>query len=93
MPQVKEKVATDMSLPELMGSITQRILTVLEQGDTATKQSTIGNCRNDLRSWYESQPSDKRKEMAKDYKRIMQNYKNVAEQLNFDLVSLTAQDS
>lgn len=92
--QTKEKIKAveDMTLPELLGTITQRVLTVLESGDVTNKQNEIQGCRNDLRLWYESQPMDKRKEMAKDSKRIMQNYKNIGEQFYFDLVNLTAQD-
>lgn len=91
-PQPKEKRVEELSLPELMANITRRILTVLESGDVNTKQSEINGCRQDLRLWYETKPADVRKEIGKDAKRIMQNFKNVGEQFYSDLVGLTAQD-
>lgn len=90
--QTKEKQITEYTLPELMAAITKRILTVLESTDTASKQAEINGCRNDFRLWFEGQPTDKRKELAKDYRRIIMNYKNIGEQLYFDIVSLTAGD-
>jgi len=88
----REKSVTEMTLPELLSVITKRVLTTLEQGDTAAKQNEINGCRNDLRLWYENQPVAKRRDIAKDSRRIMQNYRNIGEQFNSDLVSLTAQD-
>lgn len=88
----KEKPVSELTLPELMGNITRRILTVLENDDVNAKQAEINGCRQDLKMWYENMSVDKRKDIAKDLKRIMQNYKNIGEQFYFDLVSLTAQD-
>lgn len=82
----------DMTLPDLLASITRRLLNVLENGDVSSKQTEINLCRSDLKAWYDSRPATMRKEVAKDARRILQNYRNIGEQLHSDVTTITAQD-
>jgi ribosome recycling factor len=49
-------------------------------------------CKTNLRLWYESQSVENRKEVAKDAKKTMENFKLVAEQCFQELVMLTLSD-
>jgi hypothetical protein len=90
-----------MTLPDVMGLITRRMLTVLVTDNVVGKQTELGNSRVDLRDWYESQrPSDgsedvlkeNRRDFAKKVRKVFEHYRNVTEELNMAIGQLTAGD-
>ncbi len=89
---MKTKGVQDMTLPELVGNITTRILTALDGQDQGDKGIVVAAGRRDLRLWYEAQSVENRKDIAKAARKTIENFKSVSEQLWSDIGFLVAQD-
>ena len=92
VPQAMTKGIQHLTLPELVGQITTKILTALESPDQGAKGAVVADGRRDLRVWYESQSVEHRQEIAKKSRKTIENFKSVAEQLWSDIGLLVAQD-
>ena len=92
MPQENAKGVQFITLPELVGQITTRILIALDGQDQGEKGVVVSAARKDLRLWYEAQSVENRKEVAKSARKTIENFKSVSEQLWSDIGFLTAQD-
>lgn len=82
----------DMSLPEVTGLLTTRIMKALQGSDSATIQATIKTATSDLEVWYESQPLTGRRDLAIAAKRSMEQFRLISEQLFHTMVTLTLKD-
>ena len=80
------------TLPELLGAMTTELLTAL-QGDTpGPKQATIQKCLRSMRIWYEGQPVEGRKELARTARKQLEQFKMVGEQFFQEMMTISAQD-
>lgn len=91
-PKKGETVIQEMSLPVLMGNITQRIMSALAGDSAPEKQQAVASCTRDLRIWYESQPVEDRKERGKAARKAMEQFKMISEAMYQELVTVSAQD-
>ena len=82
----------EVTLPNLIGKVTASILTALASGIDSVKGEAVTAGRREIRLWYESQSVEDRKEIAKNVRRIGEQYKQVSEQLHLDIVTLAMQD-
>jgi hypothetical protein len=88
----KEKPVQEMSLPTLLGLLTQRLLTAHEGTDAGAKQAEEPNLRRDLRLWYEAQPIEDRKAFASKARKTAERYKLLGEVVSQELLTLSMQD-
>jgi hypothetical protein len=89
----QEQPTPPKTLPQLMGDITQDLLTALQGTDTGAKQRAIADGIRRLRIWYDAQPVDGRRELARASRKNMENFKLVAEQFFQEMMSISAQDA
>jgi hypothetical protein len=90
---VAKKPAEKIEMTELLGRIVTRILGALEKEDVGERQAELMAARRELRIWYESQSVAERKEVVRHVRKTAENFKQVAEQIHVDIVSLLMQDS
>ena len=91
---IEENVTTPRptTLPELLGRMTETLLTALQGDQPAPKQQAIQGCLRDMRIWYDSQPVEGRKELAKAARKQLEQFKLVGEQFFQEMMTITAQD-
>lgn len=77
-----------VGMPILLGRIVTRMLEALQSSEANVRQSEIAAARRDLRIWYESQSAAERKEVVRSVRKTAENFKQVAEQIHVDIVSL-----
>ncbi len=90
--EVVHEAETPLTLPSLMASITEDLLIALQGSDVPAKQATIASSIRRLRIWYDAQPVDGRKELARANRKAMENFKLIAEQFFQEMMSISAQD-
>ncbi len=81
------------TLPQLLGESSTTLLTVLQGVNPAEKQAAITKCLREMRIWYDAQPVEGRKEIARDCRKILEQFKQVAEQFAQEMYTISAQDS
>ena len=86
------KALQEITLPELTGLLTTRIMKAIEGNDSGTIQATIKAAISDLQMWYESQPVQGRQEIARSAKKSMEQFRLISEQLFHSMVQITLQD-
>lgn len=91
-PMAQEAASTPLTLPTLMGSVTEDLLNALQGNDAGAKQQMIASSIRRFRIWYDAQPVDGRKELARVNRKTMENFKLVAEQFFQEMVAISAQD-
>lgn len=67
-------------------------MTALESEDQNQRSGEVNACRKDFRLWYESQPVEGRKEVAKKVRKTLENFRSIGEQFTADMSVVTAQD-
>lgn len=82
----------ELDLPTLVGMVTKRMLAALQSTDPTVKTGEVASARRELRIWYEGQPTENRKDIAKNTRKLGEQFKQIAEQINQDIVALSFQD-
>lgn len=80
------------TLPQLLGRITEKLMTALQGSVPAAKQQSIHECLREMRIWYDAQPVEGRKELAKNARKQLEQFKMVGEQFFQEMNIISAQD-
>jgi len=95
-PEVDEAVHETAKAPEtlsqLLGRMTEKLLTALQGTIPAVKQQAIQECLREMRIWYDAQPVEGRKELARDARKQLEQFKMVGEQFFQEMMMISAQD-
>lgn len=95
-PEVDEVVHETAKAPEtlsqLLGRMTEKLLTALQGTIPAVKQQAIQECLREMRIWYDAQPVEGRKELARDARKQLEQFKMVGEQFFQEMMMISAQD-
>jgi hypothetical protein len=81
-----------MTLPRLLSSVTYDLLEALQGNDVGAKQRAIKEGTRRMRIWYDAQPIEERKELAKLARKTLENFKLVSEQFFQEMMQISAQD-
>jgi hypothetical protein len=85
-------VEKPQTLPQLLGVLTERLMTALQGDAPGPKQQTIQACLREMRIWYDAQPVEERKELAKMARKQLEQFKMVGEQFFQEMMMISAQD-
>lgn len=82
----------ELTLPELTGLLTTRIMKALQGTDSGVITGAINSATGDLKAWYDAQPSEGRKDLARTAKKSMEQFRLISEQLFHSMVTITLSD-
>jgi hypothetical protein len=95
-PEVDEVAHETAKIPEtlsqLLGRMTEKLLTALHGSVPAVKQQAIQECLREMRIWYDAQPIEDRKELARAARKQLEQFKMVGEQFFQEMMIISAQD-
>lgn len=80
------------TLAQLLGRMTETLMTALQGSTPAPKQAAIQQCLREMRIWYDAQPVEGRKELARSARKQLEQFKMVGEQFFQEMMTISAQD-
>src|SRR6267378_2366789 len=80
------------TLPQLLGDMTVKLMTALQGDAPGPKQQAIQGCLREMRIWYDAQPVEGRKELARSARKQLEQFRMVGEQFFQEMVTISAQD-